>query len=187
MLHPLQRSYLENELVDIVGRANVFTEEEDRRIYAVDYFWVPRMYVDRGKVPPIPDFVVLPGSPDEVSRIVKLANIYRIPVIPWGGGSGSQGGTTPVYGGITLDLKRMNRLIEINRDAQTVTAEAGINGYELESALNRAGFTLGHQVRQNGGYRDVRGGGTAGRRSGAHPAGSHPRIGTGDSAAVRRG
>ncbi len=144
MLHPLQRSYLENELVDIVGRANVFTEEEDRRIYAVDYFWVPRMYVDRGKVPPIPDFVVLPGSPDEVSRIVKLANIYRIPVIPWGGGSGSQGGTTPVYGGITLDLKRMNRLIEINRDAQTVTAEAGINGYELESALNRAGFTLGH-------------------------------------------
>ena len=120
MLHPLQRSYLENELVDIVGRANVLTEEEDRRIYGVDYFWIPRMYIDRGKVPPIPDFVVLPGSAAEVSRIVKLANIYRIPVIPWGGGSGSQGGTTPVYGGITLDLKRLNRIIDINRDAHFI-------------------------------------------------------------------
>jgi len=144
MLHPLQRSYLENELVDIVGRENVLKDEADRTIYGLDYFWIPRMYVDRGKIPPLPDFVVLPGSADEVSRIVKLANVYRIPVIPWGGGSGSQGGTTPIYGGITLDLKRLNRIIEINRDAQTVIAEAGINGYELESALNRAGYTLGH-------------------------------------------
>jgi len=144
MLHPLQRSYLENELIDIVGRENVLKEEADRTIYGLDYFWVPRMYVDRGRMPPLPDFVVLPGSAEEVSRIVKLANVYRIPVIPWGGGSGSQGGTTPIYGGITLDLKRLKRIIEINRDAQTVTAEAGINGYELESALNRAGYTLGH-------------------------------------------
>ena len=144
MLHQLQKSYLENELVDIVGRDNVLNEESDLLVYAVDYMWIPRMYIDRGRTPPLPDFVVLPANSNEISRIVKLANIYQIPVIPWGGGSGSQGGVMPLYGGITIDLKRLDRLIEIDRTSQTVTAEAGINGYDLESALNRAGFTLGH-------------------------------------------
>lgn len=144
MLHPLQLSYLENELVDVVGRKNVLREEADRLIYAVDYMWIPRMYVDRGQKPPLPDLVVLPGTAEEVAKIVKLANTYRIPVIPWGGGSGSQGGAMPLYGGITIDLKRLNRIVELNREAQTVTTQAGINGYALESALNRAGYTLGH-------------------------------------------
>ena len=49
-----------------------------------------------------------------------------------------------VHGGITLDLKRLNRIIEINEMSQTVAAQAGINGYELEQALNQAGFTLPH-------------------------------------------
>lgn len=144
MLHPLQKAYLENELVDVVGREYVLSEEEDRLIYGLDYFWVPRMYIDRGRLPPISDFVVLPKTADEISRIVKIANIYHVPVIPWGGGSGSQGGVTPIYGGITIDLKRMNTILDINRESQTVRAEAGINGYDLEHALNRQGFTLGH-------------------------------------------
>ena len=144
VLTALQREYLKSELADRVGRDHVLADEADRIIYGVDYFWVPRMLVDRGRVPPIPDFVVLPANPDEVSTIVKLANIHRIPVIPWGGGSGSQGGVMPVYGGITVDLKRLGRIIEINRSAQTVTAEAGVCCYDLECALNSEGYTLGH-------------------------------------------
>jgi len=144
MLHPLQRKMIETELVDTVGPEYVLTDEADRIIYGVDYMWVPRMWIDRGLTPPLPDFVVLPGTPEEVSRIVKIANVYRIPIIPWGGGSGSQGGIMPVYGGITLDLKRLSSVLEINRDAQTVTAQAGINGYTLECALNAEGYTLAH-------------------------------------------
>ena len=164
MLHSLQLSYLANELVDIVGRENVLREETDRLIYAVDYMCIPRMYVDRGQKPPLPDFVVLPGTAEEVAKIVKLANTYRIPVIPWGGGSGSQGGAMAIYGGITIDLKRLNRIVEINTEAQTVTTQAGINGYELESALNRAGYTLGHMPASIhsatlGGYLAARGSG----------------------------
>jgi alkyldihydroxyacetonephosphate synthase len=105
---------------------------------------VPRLLVDRGKTLPLPDVVVQPGTVEEVSEVIKLANVYRIPVVPYGGGSGSQGGIMPVYGGITLDVKRLNRIIEINEMSQTVTAEAGINGYELEQALNQAGYTLPH-------------------------------------------
>lgn len=144
MHHPLQRQMVKTELVDIAGSRYVLTDEADLMVYGVDYMWVPRMWIDRGMVPPLPDFVVLPETPEQVSAIIKIANIHHIPVIPWGGGSGSQGGIMPVYGGITLDLKRMNRLMEINEQSQTVTAQAGINGYELECALNKAGYTLAH-------------------------------------------
>jgi alkyldihydroxyacetonephosphate synthase len=142
MLHQLQYKMINTELVDVVGPEYVLTEEADRIIYGVDYMWIPRMWIDRGLTPPIPDFVVLPETPQQVSAIIKLANIYRIPIIPWGGGSGSQGGIMPVYGGITLDLKRLNKIIDINNDNQTVTVQTGINGYDLERALFKAGYTL---------------------------------------------
>ena len=163
-MHPLQWRMLESELRDIVGSEAVLTDETDRTIYGVDYFWLPRMFIDRGEVPPIPDVVVLPATVEALARVVKLANIYRVPVIPWGGGSGSQGGTMPVYGGITVDLKRLNRVLDINTGAQTVTAQAGINGYELECILNRAGYTLPHYPASThsatlGGYLAARGSG----------------------------
>ncbi len=143
-MHPLQWRMLESELADIVGWDHVLTDPADRTPYGVDIFWLPRMYIDRGELPPLPDVVVLPGTVEELARIVKLANVYRIPLVPWGGGSGSQGGVMPVYGGITVDLKRLNRIIAINEQSQTVTAQAGINGYDLENALNARGFTLPH-------------------------------------------
>jgi alkyldihydroxyacetonephosphate synthase len=156
---------IETELVDIVGRDYILTNEADRMIYGVDYFWLPRMLVDRGRMPPLPDVVALPGSVEELSAIVKLANIHQVPVIPWGGGSGSQGGIIPVYGGITLDLKRLNRIIEIDPKSYTVTAQAGINGYDLECRLNDQGFTLTHYPASVhsatlGGYLAARGTGT---------------------------
>ncbi len=144
MIHPFQLRMIESELSDVVGEAHVLSKEADRMVYGVDYMWLPRMWVDRGLVPPLPDMVVLPASVEELSRVLKIANTYHIPVTPWGGGSGSQGGAMPVYAGITIDLKRMNRIDEINQNSQTVTAQCGVNGYELESSLNRQGYTLGH-------------------------------------------
>ncbi len=141
---PSIRRAIATELPGIVGREFVLSHETDRLAYAVDYFWVARMLVDRGQVLPLPDVVVLPGTVEEVAAVVRLANVHRVPVIPWGGGSGSQGGVMPVHGGMTVDLKRLNRVLEINATAQTVTAEAGVNGYALECALNESGLTLPH-------------------------------------------
>lgn len=164
-MYRLQHQMIETELSDIVGRDYVVTAEADRLIYGVDYFWLPRMLVDRGQMPPLPDFVVLPGSVEELTALVRLANQHQIPVIPWGGGSGSQGGIVPVYGGITVDLKRLNRIIDIDTTSQTVTAQAGIGGYELECALNAQGYTLPHypasvHAATLGGYLAARGSGT---------------------------
>ena len=86
MLHPLQSQMIKTELVDITGGRYVLTDQADLMIYGVDYMWVPRMWIDRGMVPPIPDFVVLPETPEQVSAIIKAANVHSIPVIPWGFG-----------------------------------------------------------------------------------------------------
>ena len=137
-----QRAMLEHELTGIVGPEWVVTAEEDRQVYGVDHFWLPRLLVDRDVELPVPDVVVLPGSTEELSTVLKLAQQHRIPVTPWGGGSGSQGGIMPVYGGITVDLKRMDRIIELDEQSGTITAEAGVNGYELECWLNDRGWML---------------------------------------------
>ena len=51
------------------------------------------MVIDKGGEPALPDFIVKPASAEEVSKIMKIANYYKIPVHTWGGGSGTQGGT----------------------------------------------------------------------------------------------
>ena len=46
------------ELEDVVGVENVSTSKSDRAAYGVDYFWIGRMWVDRGEKPPMPDWIV---------------------------------------------------------------------------------------------------------------------------------
>jgi alkyldihydroxyacetonephosphate synthase len=144
MSNNLLFNIIKNELMDIVGPEDVSVREAERLVYGVDYYLVPQIWMDRGLETPKPDWIVFPGSADEVCRIMKLATRMRIPVIPYGGGTGSQGGTVPLYGGIVMDMKKMNRIIKIDEQSMTVTAEAGVNGQELEWAVNKKGMTLAH-------------------------------------------
>ncbi len=154
-----------SELEEVVGSAHISTRESDRLVYSCDWFWLPQMWLDRGERTPPPDYVVHPGSPEEISEIMSIANNYEIPVVPWGGGSGTQGGALPIHGGILLDVKRLNEIIEIDEQSLTVTAQAGINGQQLEWALNEEGLTLPHYPASAncatlGGYLAPRGSGT---------------------------
>ena len=156
---------IHNRLVAILGPEYVSVRESDKLVYSTDWSWMLQMWLDRGLKPTQPDVIVHPGSAQEVAEIMKVAGHYRLPVVPWGGGSGSQGGAGPVFGGILLDTKRMNRIIEINENCLTVTAEAGINGTQLEWALNERGLTLPHYPASAncatlGGYLAPRGSGT---------------------------
>ena len=69
-----------SELEDVVGVENVSTSEVDRASYTVDYFWLSRMWHDRGAEGPKPDIIVRPGCTEEVSKVLKIANYYKIPV-----------------------------------------------------------------------------------------------------------
>jgi len=132
------------ELNDAVGAEFVDSGAADGLGHSIDYYWIPEMWHDRGKETQKPDFVVHPASTDEVAKILKIANTYHIPVTPWGGGSGSQGGALPVYGGIILDMKRMNKVLEIDSRTLSVTCETGINAQMLEWEVEKAGFSTMH-------------------------------------------
>ena len=90
-----------------------------------------------------PDFVVLPDSTEQVSSILALANRRRIPVVPWGGGTNTYGSTLPIKGGIVVDLRKMDRIVEIDKEEQVVIAQAGISLLELQYLLNEQGLCHG--------------------------------------------
>lgn len=133
-----------SELAEVVGQEFISTSETDKLIYSTDWSWMPQMWLDRGGALKTPDYIVHPGSAEEISEIMEIANKYRIPLVPWGGGSGTQGGALPVFGGILLDMKRMNKIIEIDEKSLTVTAEAGIIISQLEWAVNEKKLMLPH-------------------------------------------
>jgi len=142
------QSFMKNmvisELEDAIGEENVSINEADRLSYGVDYYWVSRVWADKGHKPPLADVIVRPGNAQEVSKVLKIANYYKIPVHTWGGGSGSQGGALPMAGGMLLDTKRMNRLIDIDEYSYTITAETGMIFQLLEWYANEKGFSIMH-------------------------------------------
>jgi len=132
------------ELKDIVGDEDVSTAESDKIAYSVDYYWVSELWHDRGQRGPAPDFIVLPESAQEVSKIMVLANEYKIPVTIWGGGAGSQGGALPVCGGIILDMKKMNKVHNIDLNSMTVEVDTGIIMEHFERKLEKYNVSTMH-------------------------------------------
>jgi alkyldihydroxyacetonephosphate synthase len=98
----------------------------------------------RGDRLPRPLAVVFPRTTEDVAATLAWASESGTSVVPRGAGSGVCGGAQAIWRGIVLDLSRMNSVLEVDAESQTVTAEAGIRGDRLESELNGRGFTLGH-------------------------------------------
>ncbi len=135
---------VQSELEDAVGQEFVTCSLAEKEAYGVDLFWIPRMWADRGRQGPDPDFIVRPGSAEEVSKVMKIANYYKIPVTPCGGLSGSQGGALSMAGGIMLDTKRMNRLIAIDTDSAWIEVETGMIFQHAEWLANERGYSIMH-------------------------------------------
>ncbi|MHC4454355.1 MAG: FAD-binding oxidoreductase, partial [Planctomycetota bacterium] len=74
---------------------------------------------------------------EQVSSILSIANTYNIPVYPRGAGTGLSGGTVPINGGIVLDLKNMNRIVELNPRDLTVTVEPGVVTKDLQDEVKK--------------------------------------------------
>ncbi|MGE0549720.1 MAG: FAD-binding oxidoreductase [Kofleriaceae bacterium] len=135
---------LQRDLEVIVGPRRVSVRAIDLDTYARD-MW-PRLLLDHrvGKHGPRPHAVVWPETPREVVSIVNLARERKLPIIPYGGGSGVCGGAVPLHGGITIDTKRMQQLRSVNHDELICDVEAGLSGERFERELARRGFTFGH-------------------------------------------
>ena len=132
------------ELEDAVGRENCSVKEIDKLTHSVDYFWLSRMWADRGRRMPEADFIVSPKNAEETSKVLKIANYYKIPVTTWGGGGGTQGGAIPVCGGILLDTKRMCEISEVNEEGMYIECGAGAIYKHVEWAANEKGYATMH-------------------------------------------
>lgn len=133
-----------NHLRDLLGPKKVSRSPIDQISYSRDQWRMGQIWMRNGEVPYQADFIIWPETADEVSKVINLCNDARIPLIPFGAGSGLCGGTVPLTGGIICDLKRMNRVDSINDKSLLVTAQCGIIGEHLERELSHAGYTLGH-------------------------------------------
>jgi glycolate oxidase len=92
----------------------------------------------------VPDIVIRPKDAVEISEILKIANEENIPVTPRGGGDCEFGGSKPIGdGGILLDMKRMNSIINLDQDNLIVTVEAGISWGKLNEYLCQYGLYTG--------------------------------------------
>ena len=110
------------------------------------------------------DIIVRPGSTEEVSAIVKIANKYKMIMVPRGGGADLVGGSV-TQGGILLDLNRMNRILEINPDDFYCVVECGITWGALVSELHAKGLTTG-LLGPGSGYSATIGGGLSNSTAG---------------------
>ncbi|MBN1831121.1 MAG: FAD-binding oxidoreductase [Deltaproteobacteria bacterium] len=115
-------------LMDIVGEDHISNRQEELFIYS----W------DLGTTEPHkPDFVVSPRTTKEIQKIMELANREKIPVVPLGGGLSLAGLAVPFKGGILVDLKRMDTIIEVNEQARYALLECGVSQGQLTSYLER--------------------------------------------------
>jgi FAD/FMN-containing dehydrogenase len=91
-----------------------------------------------------PVCAVAPRSTDEVRRIVQFANSEKISLVPFGGGSGLMGGALSIRPSMVIDLRAMNRVLEIDSEARSARAQSGVVLESFDEKLNEAGFILGH-------------------------------------------
>jgi alkyldihydroxyacetonephosphate synthase len=96
-----------------------------------------------------PDFVALPRSEEDIVRVLDWCASRRVAAIPYGGGSSVVGGVEArgldkYAGAISIDLGRLDRVLEIDRASRAARIQAGIYGPALESALRPEGLTLRH-------------------------------------------
>lgn len=136
---------LQRDLEAIFGPRRVSTRVVDLETYSRD-MW-PRLLIAHreGKPSPHrPHAVVWPEHVREVVAVVKLAREHKIPIVPYGGGSGVCGGAVPIFGGITIDMKRMQTIRSVRAAELVCDVEAGLNGERFERELARRGYTFGH-------------------------------------------
>jgi glycolate oxidase len=105
------------QLQQIIGENNVFTDQETRNHYGhdetEDYVFPPSV-------------VLKPETPEEISAILKVANQYKIPVTAIGGRTGLSGGALSVHQGIGLSMERFNKILHIDEQNLQVTVEPAV-------------------------------------------------------------
>jgi FAD/FMN-containing dehydrogenase len=117
---------IKQELTKIVGAENVSDDHEALLSYSKDCSI---------STPRTPNYIARPKNTEEVQKVVRLANKNRVPLVPCSSGIHFYGNTIPNLGGIMLDLRRMNRILEIDFNNKMVRVEPGVTWGQLQAEV----------------------------------------------------
>lgn len=135
-------------LTDIVGADFVTTDAMDRVVHTYGKSLRDLVRIRTNRIERAVDVVVYPADEDDVQRIVDAAVAEDAVLIPFGGGSNIAGSLEPVPGEsrtvVSLDMGRMNSVIDIDADSGLARIQAGALGPHLEAQLAAQGWTIGH-------------------------------------------
>ncbi|MCR6668591.1 MAG: FAD-binding oxidoreductase [archaeon YNP-WB-040] len=110
----------------------IIIDEEILKQYEEDQSYI------KGK----PSLAVIPETSEEVEKLVEVAKEFRIPLIPRGGGTSLSGGSVPIFGGIIVDFRRMNRILEFDLNNLQVLVEPGVIYDNLNDFLSKYNLFL---------------------------------------------
>jgi len=121
----------EAALRDALGADAVKDGDSDRDLHGADLSF---------HAPHRPDLVVYASSTADVAHVLAIADEHRIPVTPFGAGTSLEGHVIPVHGGISLDLTRLDRIVDLSPGNLTATVQAGVTRLALERTAGEHGL-----------------------------------------------
>ncbi len=121
---------LERHLRDLLGD-RVSSSRSVREQHARGESW---------HIPALPDLVCFPETNDEVCSIVVFCNQYNTPIVPFGAGTSIEGQTVALEGGVSIDMMRMNTIVEVNQDDLDCRVQAGVTREQLNLYLRDTGL-----------------------------------------------
>ena len=133
----------------LVGMENIFYDHATRLSHCLGKSTPDLIHARYKKREEAPDAVLFPKTESEVLNILRFCGEQKISVVPFGGGSSVLGGVSPSrythhHAVITLNLQKMNRVLNVDSSSHVACVQPGILGPQLEEELNRHHFTFGH-------------------------------------------
>ncbi len=145
---PRHPAALADALVGAVGADQVHTDDLDRVVHTYGKSLRDLVRARAGIFGRVPDLVVYPADEEQVAAVLAAALVADAVVIPFGGGSNIVGSLEapvdeprPV---VSVDLGRLDRVLEVDAEARLARIQAGVLGPEMERQLNELGWTMGH-------------------------------------------
>lgn len=131
-------------LYEEFGLDHVVTHPDHLTAMSRDALRPHRGFAEMLHVAQPPLAIVQPRSREEIVRLVAFARAHRIPLVPYGGGSGLMGGALSIRSSLVVDMTGMDRIIAVDRQGMTVRVQSGIRLRTLGDHLADRGLLLGH-------------------------------------------
>jgi D-lactate dehydrogenase (cytochrome) len=119
-----------DDLRALLGADRVLTGRDVREQHGADESFHPVA---------APDAVVFPASTEEAAAIVGVCARHKAPIVPFGAGSSLEGHVQALHGGVSIDMREMNRILRLSVDDLDVSVQAGVTRRQLDAALRPEG------------------------------------------------